>query len=376
MTAKRLLLVDNQRDVTRMLRAALETSGREYVIVDVPSGEEAILEISRGGIDLLVTDLRLPGMAAVDVIKRFKKAAPNAPVIATSAQPAPQAEAAARSAGALACFDKPVRMDEFMQTVETALGLKPIFKSAEEEAAVSAQAEPGVADRLASLRRDLGANAVLLVDLDGKVVVRAGDVMRLDVDAMLQHLMISFSASMKLCRLLGGYIPTNVHFFDGDDWDIYSANVGQYFALVIIFDGDRGAGQMGPVMRYGRACADDLLNSLVMMGVAEPPAPAAAAPAPAKVQAAASAAKSAAAGAPAPAPAPAPSPAAPPKPAPPPKPLTEAEIKALEEAAKKVDSKQAASFWDSLTEEEAEAKDVRPDAISFEQAEKLGLVPK
>jgi hypothetical protein len=245
--------------------------------------------------------------------------------------------------------------------VENALGLKPIVKSAEEEAH-SAQAEPGVADRLASLRRDLGANAVLLVNLDGKVVVRAGDVMRLDIEAMLQHLMVSFSAAMKLCKMLGGFVPTNVHFFDGDDWDVYSANVGMYFALVIIFDGDRGAGQMGPVMRYGRQCADDLLNSLVMMGVAESPAPAlAAAPAPAAKPAAA--------------PALAPAPAAPPPP--PPKPLSEAEVKALEDAAKKVTSKAAASFWDTLSEEtETEAKDVRPDAITFEQAEKLGLVPK
>ena len=360
-TAKRLLLVDNQRDVTRILRAALETSGREYVIVDVPSGEEAILEISRGGIDLLVIDLRLPGMAAVDVIKRFKKAAPKAPVIATSGQPDSKAEGEAKSAGAQAVFAKPVRMDEFLQMVENALGLKPIVKSAEEEAH-SAQAEPGVADRLASLRRDLGANAVLLVNLDGKVVVRAGDVMRLDIEAMLQHLMVSFSAAMKLCKMLGGFVPTNVHFFDGDDWDVYSANVGMYFALVIIFDGDRGAGQMGPVMRYGRQCADDLLNSLVMMGVAESPAPAlAAAPAPAAKPAAA--------------PALAPAPAAPPPP--PPKPLSEAEVKALEDAAKKVTSKAAASFWDTLSEEtETEAKDVRPDAITFEQAEKLGLVPK
>jgi hypothetical protein len=157
-------------------------------------------------------------------------------------------------------------------------------------------------------------------------------------------------------------VPTNVHFFDGDDWDVYSANVGMYFALVIIFDGDRGAGQMGPVMRYGRQCADDLLNSLVMMGVAESPAPAlAAAPAPAAKPAAA--------------PALAPAPAAPPPP--PPKPLSEAEVKALEDAAKKVTSKAAASFWDTLSEEtETEAKDVRPDAITFEQAEKLGLVPK
>ena len=62
-------------------------------------------------------------------------------------------------------------------------------------------------------------------------------------------------------------------------------------------------------------------------------------------------------------------------PAPPPKPLSEQELKALDEAAKKVTRQEAASFWDTVLED-AEATEVRPDALSWEQAEKLGLVPK
>jgi hypothetical protein len=208
--------------------------------------------------------------------------------------------------------------------------------------------------------------------------------MRLDMDAVIPPLMTVFSASMKVCKLLGGFIPSNVQFFDGDDFDIYSANVGQYFTIVIIFDGDRGAGQMGPVMRYGRQCADDLLNSLVMMGMGGESEPEFMLAAPAAAQVAPAARPSAPPKtAPAAAPAPkAAAPAPPPVMAPPPPvqevtgpPLTEAELKALDEAARKVSSGAAASFWDTVLTE-AEATDVRPDALSFEQAEKLGLVPK
>jgi hypothetical protein len=204
--------------------------------------------------------------------------------------------------------------------------------------------------------------------------------------------MTAFSAAMKVCRLLGGFIPSNVHFFDGDDYDVYAANVGQYFALVIIFDGDRGAGQMGPVMRYGRQCADDLLNSLVMMGVtaeatpqplfatpaAPPPAapktatPSTARPAPTAAQSPAGKTPSVAQPIIAPVMAP-PPPAAPP--APPPKPLTEAELTALDDAAKKAKAADANSFWD-IALADAESQSARADALSWEQAEKLGLLPK
>jgi DNA-binding response OmpR family regulator len=385
MPAKRLLLVDDHREVTRMLRTALETLGRGYTIVDVPSGEEAVLELGRGGIDLLIADVRLPGISGLEVAKRFRKANPKGAIIIITGQPNVPEEVEAQRLGALGYFAKPLRMDNFMAAVFGALGEKPPERPVEAAPAPS-QDEPSISTRLSTLRRDLGANAVFLVDQDGKIVVRAGDVMRLDMEAVIPHLMTVFSGSMKVCKLLGGLIPSNVQFFDGDDFDIYSANVGQFFTIVIIFDGDRGAGQMGPVMRYGRQCADDLLNSLVMMGMGEagepefmlatPTAAPAAPPPSAPAKPAAPAPR-----APLPKEAP-PAPRAAPVMAPPPPvqeiagpPLTEAELKALDEAARKVSSDAAASFWDAALTE-AEATDVRPDALSFEQAEKLGLIPK
>ena len=380
MATRRILIVEDQRDVMRAIRVGLETLGRGFIVVEVPSGEEAFLEIRRGGVDLLITDVRLPGMSGLDVVKRLRQANDKAQAIVISGQP--QYEADAKKLGAT-FFNKPLQLDTFLKAVLTALGEK------DTSTAVAQQPEePGIADRLSTLRRDLGANAVCLVDLDGKVVVRAGDVMRLDLDPVLTHLMTAFSAAMKVCRLLGGFIPSNVHFFDGDDFDVYAANVGQFFALVIIFDGDRGAGQMGPVMRYGRQCADDLLNSLVMMGVTEEPAPpplfvtaaaAPVAPVPTKpaVPTTRAPAQTPAKPAPQPEVAPVTSPnmAAPPAAPPPAKPLTEAEVKALEAALSKAQTADANSFWDTALAEAGE-ESIRADALSWEQAEKLGLLPK
>ncbi len=378
MATRRILIVEDQRDVMRAIRVGLETLGRGFIVVEVPSGEEAFLEIRRGGVDLLITDVRLPGMSGLDVVKRLRQNSDKAQAIVISGQP--QYEADAKKLGAT-FFNKPLQLDTFLKAVLTALGEKDAPAAATQQ-----PEEPGIADRLSTLRRDLGANAVCLVDLDAKVVVRAGDVIRLDLDAVLAHLMTAFSAAMKVCRLLGGFIPSNVHFFDGDDFDVYAANVGQFFALVIIFDGDRGAGQMGPVMRYGRQCADDLLNSLVMMGVTEEPAPpslfaTASAPAapPPTAQPGRAPTQAPVKSAPAPQPTPiapimAAVPAAPPPP-PPAKPLTEAELKALDAALSQAKSSDANSFWDTALAE-VEEESIRADALSWEQAEKLGLLPK
>ncbi len=447
MPAKRILLVDDQRTVTSLLRSALETLGRDYTIVEVPSGEEALLELGRGGADLLVVDVRLPGITGLEVARRVRRLTPKTPVILISGMANVQIELEAQSLGVLAFLKKPISVDQFLPLARRALGEQP----AEAPAAANPELDqPGVSERLATLRRDLGADAVHLVDMQGRTTMRAGEITRIDLDPVMAEVIAAVGASLKVSRLLHGLIPSNVHFFDGDDFDIYAANVGQFYAIVIIFDGDRGAGQMGPVMRYGRQCADDLLNSLVMLGVkmdepvafvarpaAEPvaaPAPKPAAPPPAATpktsarpaaappaaaptarrqsqptrawgkgnQASSStpcsalsccssqrciprlwtrmhsrtrgsrmgaAARSAARPAAAPPPPPAPAPA--PKPE---KPITEGELKALEEALTKVKAQDANAFWDALGETDAE--EVRPDAISFEDAEKLGLLKK
>jgi CheY-like chemotaxis protein len=393
MPAKRILLVDDQREVRNLLRAAMETLGRDYVVVEAPSGEEALLEIGQGGADLAVIDVRLPGISGIEVVKRLRRTNSKAQVILISGAPNVQVQLEAEKLDVLAFVPKSEKMmDTFLPLVQRALGESPAPRAAAEEHS------PGIADRLATLRRDLGANAVFLSDMRGHISVRAGDIARLEMEPIMGEVTAAISSSLKTSSLLGGLIPSNVLFFDGDEYDVYAANVGQYYAIVIIFDGERGAGQMGPVMRYGRQCADDLLNSLVMLGAKmdesvsfapPPPAPAPkpAAPPPAKSGAPARPAKpeiiykAAASTRPSAAPAPKPAPAAPPPPEPEPlpavpaKPLTEAELKALDDALSKVQVADANSFWDALTDE-TEAGSASTNAISFEEAEKLGLVSK
>jgi CheY-like chemotaxis protein len=372
MPAKRILLVDDQRSVTSLLRAALETLGRDYIVVEVPSGEEALLEIGRGGADLLVVDVRLPGISGLDVVRRLRRTNSQAQVIVMSGMPDAQIETEARNLQALAFLRKPISMDTFLPVATRALGEQPPAPAAE----AADIDQPAVSERLSTLRRDLGADAVYLVDMQGRVTMRAGDITRIDLDPVMAEVVTAMDASLKVSRLLGGLIPSNVHFFDGDEFDVYAANVGQFYAIVIIFDGDRGAGQMGPVMRYGRQCADDLLNSLVMLGVKMDEPAAVAAPAAAKAPPAGRpSAPAPATTAPAAAPAPPPRPKPAPPPAPPPKPLTEAELKALDDALVKVKSQDADAFWDSFADS-AEDQDVRADGLSFEDAEKMGLMKK
>src|SRR5688572_638875 len=120
--SRQILIVDDDRDLSRMLRATIELFDRTYKIVEVPSGEEAMLEMHRNKIDLVVVDIRLPGMNGIQLIRRLRRTHPTLKAIVISGGSSPNDEASAKSLGIEAYFPKPLNTDHFIAAIQSALG--------------------------------------------------------------------------------------------------------------------------------------------------------------------------------------------------------------------------------------------------------------
>jgi len=359
-----------------MLRAALETLGGGYVIVDVPSAEEAQLEFRRGPVDLLITDLRLPGISGLELIRRLHKASSEARMIVISAYADETAQAEFRNLGAT-FFPKPLDLPAFLKGVREAVGARETARDLAGPGASQPEGEqPDIPARLARLQRDLSALSAFLLDAGGRIVVQAGDAGPLDLNTLLPRLLDAFHASLRVSQALGGQAPANVHFFFGSVFEVYSANVGASYTLVIVFDSQHGAGQMGPVLRYGRQASDDLLNALRKLGAgaghsAAPATPAPVAAQPARKVKTGPLQKKKKTG-----PLPVPAPTTPPTPVPSPaksEPVSPEALRALDTAAEKTNSQDASKFWEDV--DGAEIGDARAGTLTWEEAAKLGLVP-
>src|SRR5512132_1763839 len=103
-----ILLVDDQRDIVRLLHSTLQTLGHQLDIIDAPSGEEALLEASRRKVDLLVADYLLPGMSGVELMRKVKARTPDLKVIFISGMTDRKARQDMLGAGGVAVFDKPI----------------------------------------------------------------------------------------------------------------------------------------------------------------------------------------------------------------------------------------------------------------------------
>jgi len=77
------LVVDDERAIRRLLRMYLTDGG--FTVAEAGTGEEALDQVRRGGIDIVLLDLMLPGMDGYEVCRRLRETT-STPVIMLTAR--------------------------------------------------------------------------------------------------------------------------------------------------------------------------------------------------------------------------------------------------------------------------------------------------
>ena len=235
-----VLIVDNQRGVSRLLRSVLETIEQDLIVSDFQSGEEAILDARHSRTDLLVSDFRLPGITGVELMKKFRFINPDCKVIMISDIVDPRVRRQISDAGADAFFSKPVPLSEFLDAVESCLGLaRTILHPTEtsQSAAPIEQEHIGLGDLLVNLRKSISARGVLLLNDMGQVIAEAGEMFGPDNNvSLVSALMGLFSASQKAASLID-HAGSHLHLFEGQDLDVIFLPVGATNALLVVGKG-------------------------------------------------------------------------------------------------------------------------------------------
>ncbi len=118
---KRILIVDDEEKVAFFLQESLEGMDRDYEVVSVETGEQALEEVRRRPFDLVVTDLRMPGINGLELMERLQQVSPAIPIILITAYGSDEVEDEAQRLRAYRYFVKPFHIEDFTQTVQEAL---------------------------------------------------------------------------------------------------------------------------------------------------------------------------------------------------------------------------------------------------------------
>lgn len=115
----RILVVDDEASARQGLQKLLEQDG--YAVATAESGRDALAVADETSPDVVVTDLKMPGMDGIDVIRALAKQDPDLPVIVVTAFGDVSSAVEAMRAGAVNYLTKPVDFDALSLTLERAV---------------------------------------------------------------------------------------------------------------------------------------------------------------------------------------------------------------------------------------------------------------
>jgi len=115
----KVLVVDDEESIREVSATLLEQTG--YHVETAADPLEAIGRILQGGFDLVVTDLQMPGMDGVSLLRRIRAAQPQLPVVISTGYATVEATIAALRTGATDFIRKPFSGEDYLQVVARAL---------------------------------------------------------------------------------------------------------------------------------------------------------------------------------------------------------------------------------------------------------------
>ncbi len=122
-TPIRVLVVDDEEAVAKLIARAIRSHNPDYEVVEANDGFRAGTMIATVKPDVVILDLRMPGMDGYEVCRMIKAqdATKHAEVIAMTAFPSPESEKRIIECGARICLAKPLDLDRLLKEVEMSL---------------------------------------------------------------------------------------------------------------------------------------------------------------------------------------------------------------------------------------------------------------
>jgi diguanylate cyclase (GGDEF)-like protein len=126
----RILVVDDEEVVCRFLKRVLDGGRREVEVCN--GGQEAIARLEKESFDLVITDLKMPGVDGMSVLARAKQLDPLCEVVVITAYASVESAVEVMKLGAYDYISKPFNVDRIRLVVDKALEKRRLLQAAGE----------------------------------------------------------------------------------------------------------------------------------------------------------------------------------------------------------------------------------------------------
>jgi len=118
MSKNTILVVDDEKSLRRVVQVQLEQRG--YTVVTAESGEDALQRLHGQAFGLIISDLRMPGLSGLELLREVRRVSPESKVIILTAFGTVETAVEAMQSGAYHYVTKPVNFNELALVVERA----------------------------------------------------------------------------------------------------------------------------------------------------------------------------------------------------------------------------------------------------------------
>ncbi|MFC4767445.1 response regulator [Effusibacillus consociatus] len=122
--SKKVLVVDDQYGIRILLNEVLEKEG--YQVFQAPNGPVALEIVKEKKPDLVLLDMKIPGMDGLEILRHIRVIEPDLKVIMMTAYGELDLIKEAMALGALTHFTKPFDIDELRRTVNSELAVQEV----------------------------------------------------------------------------------------------------------------------------------------------------------------------------------------------------------------------------------------------------------
>lgn len=118
---KRILVVDDDERILFVLEHALSGLGPDTEVITATNAAQALEQVSEVRVDLVLTDLRMPGQDGISLTSDLRALIPSTPVIWVTAREGPALSVEAWRLGVFGCLTKPADLGEIRAMARRAL---------------------------------------------------------------------------------------------------------------------------------------------------------------------------------------------------------------------------------------------------------------
>jgi hypothetical protein len=261
----RILVVDPSSHLGPIVRAAMAMLDRRYILVEIPTANEALDEVFGTEVDLAVTSYTLDSnMTGIEWAERAIRERAGAQIVVVAERNDPRPDDALLK-NAFFQFVPRASGERFLRAVRIGLDGQEVVE-AEESSGEGLDLGP-VPDIETNQTRqvlirtigEIGAIGGLIADRAGRIVVDEGATSYVDKEQIAPLLGPAFAQVVKVSPQIGGD-GFLLKYYEGDQYLLFGLSIGYHYFMMILLTPSRGA--LGSVTRYGRQGAREIADLL------------------------------------------------------------------------------------------------------------------